>query len=346
MDLKRQLSRDAWNAFVVAELLKEWVQARQSVLAFPSRMDSLSVESELGSARAPAARGSGCERTWSSREAQVGFSIQVRGEEDRHLTRGSSTARCSPSDGSMPMLCMGETIDTSLTAGAVVDGVAVAGTRIADQLGKAAAAASQVLGIAGALISTGFAIRGWSTSKAGQLAVRERLAELSSRVLQIQQLLAGIDRLECPLCADYVILGDTVQRCVHGLHCFHAACFRQWQQRFVPQGRGLSVEMTLGCPECPGPMEYETELLVESVELRQRRMRLAGRDIWHSCSQPTTGLGPTLLPAAGGGAGLEKGGGNSCRAAQEALMIPAAAGRRSRQKSAPQCGLAACFATC
>merc|ERR1711879_718779 len=75
-------------------------------------------------------------------------------------------------------LGLGDAVDSTLTAGAVAEGAGAVGVRIADQLGKSAAGASQVFGIAGALISTGFAIRGWSTTKAGQSMVREKIAEL------------------------------------------------------------------------------------------------------------------------------------------------------------------------
>lgn len=48
-ELKRQMSRDAREAFVVAELLKEWLQARQGMLKAPPgrRPPSLSEDPEL-----------------------------------------------------------------------------------------------------------------------------------------------------------------------------------------------------------------------------------------------------------------------------------------------------------
>jgi len=317
-DLKKQVSRDAYNAFVVAELLKEWVQARQALQTFPEdaggRLDTASSFQSLS------------------------------------LSRSISSA-----DG----FTMGEAVDGGLTVGAMVDATAVAGTRIADQLGKAAFAATQALGVAGALISTGFAIRAWSTSKAGQTAVREKMTELSTRILQIQQLIASVDRLECPLCAEPIILADAVQRCTLSHHCFHAGCMKRWlrQAKLMalstaarqPEvgccsnivlansaccsgsqtGRPLNGEP--GCPECGASIEEETDMLVETVEQRQPKMRLAGRNVSRADV-------PSAIHTAGIG---------GCRTAQDALMSPIAMdGRRSRRQKNRTSGLASCFATC
>merc|ERR1712039_994502 len=91
-------------------------------------------------------------------------------------------------------------------------------------VGRGAAAAGQAFGIAGALISTGIAFRGWSSRKGGQTAVRKKISELLMRVLRIQHLLAMIDRLECPICASHITLDSQVRHCVGHAHCFHASC--------------------------------------------------------------------------------------------------------------------------
>jgi hypothetical protein len=230
-DLRRQLSKDTWNSFVVSELLKEWVQARQALRAAASESDVLMERPLL--------------RTISS-ASEVSFG----GPSPR------CTVGCGGGDGSSGDV--GDALDTGLTAGAVVDGGAVMGVRVADGLGKTAAAASQVLGVAGALISTGFAIRGWSTIKAGHAAVRAKKQELTLRLLQIQHLLASLDRLECPICADDITLSDTVRHCSGSMHCFHATCLsRLW---------GGVASSSSACPVCCDPMEQEFEMLVDSVD--------------------------------------------------------------------------------
>lgn len=221
-DLKRQLSEDAFDAFVVAELLKEWMLARRA-LAAASPLGPGHMQRE--------------DSTLNDACDSVGG-------------RGCSTDRLS----------IGEAVDNGLVAGAVADGVAVTGTRLADGLGKTIAGFSQVLGVAGALISTGFMIRGWSTTKAGQSAVRAKIRELTLRVVQLQHLVASIDRLECPVCADEIILADNVRRCASNFHCFHERCLGH-QQRGVAQG----------CPLCGGPLDAEAELMADSAALRRPR---------------------------------------------------------------------------
>lgn len=223
-DLKHQLSQDAYDAFVVGELLKEWMHAKRSLASAsssgPSRLSRAdSTMTDMGD--------------WAG-------------------GRGSSADTFS----------LGEAVDNGLCAGAIADGVALTGSRLADGLGRTVAGFSQVLGVAGALITTGFMIRGWSTTKAGQATVREKIQELTLRVLQLQHLAASIDRLECAICADEIILADSVRRCSFGLHCFHARCLRS---------RGFQAGRR-GCPECGGPLDAAEELLADSVEACQQQL--------------------------------------------------------------------------
>merc|ERR1719296_129066 len=135
--------------------------------------------------------------------------------------------------------------------------------------------APRLLGVAGALISTGYMVRGWSKTNDGQMVVREKIDELSSRILQAQTLLATVDRVECPLCADEVILTDCVQRCTKKQHCFHAACLQQWHARgqaaAAPKNRGGGRTMPTSqqqqqqqqvlCPECGSVLGPEEDML-------------------------------------------------------------------------------------
>lgn len=205
--LRKQLSRDAMNAFVVAGLIQEWVQAQQS----------------LGSSG-----------------EQLSFTVG----------RVATPARCSTS---------GDAIDGGLAAGSVVNGVA-------SRVGAGVAGASQVLGIAGALIQTGVAIRGWTSTNAGQQIVRSKVQELSYRILQIQHLLAAMDRLECTACSDMVTLADDVRHCKQNLHCFHARCV----SHFSPSRK-------LCCPSCGSAFTKDFEMLVESASRYKQNTLAAAR---------------------------------------------------------------------
>jgi len=150
-------------------------------------------------------------------------------------------------------------VDGSLVVGSVSQGGATTAIRTIGTASGAAAPgiviASQVLGIAGALISTGAAIRGWSTMKAGQSVVRSKILELKLGILRIQHLLAAIDRLECPLCAEAVTLADDVRRCTVRMHCFHATCIQK-------ATKGVSGP----CHVCGGSLAPGAEAMVESLE--------------------------------------------------------------------------------
>mmetsp|Transcript_77279 Transcript_77279/g.202769 ORF Transcript_77279/g.202769 Transcript_77279/m.202769 type:complete len:536 (+) Transcript_77279:3-1610(+) len=272
-DLKRQLSRDAREAFVVAELLKEWLQARQAML-----------DGSSGGRRPPSL----CEDLEST---------------------CSSNASTATNESAAPMT-VGGAFETSLTAGAVVDGVAVAGTRVADQMGKAACAASQVLGVAGALISTGFAIRGWSTTKDGQKSVRDKIAEVQGRMVQMQQLLASVDRLECPACAEAVILADTVRRCEHERHCFHAQCVRNWEC----------------CPACSSGLSERAEMVAEPEEEQ-------GRPVDKRVKIRVYGRGSRTLQGA-------------CSVPQQSLLAPTPQRTGGRPRGGQAGILAGCLTTC
>jgi len=229
-DLKAQLSKDAWNAFVVSELLREWMQARQALSTSSSGTGAFSRAHSVNSVGS----------SYCSRELDLGLE---------------------------------DAVDGTLTVSAVAEGAGAVGVRVADQLGKSAAAASQVLGIAGALISTGFAIRGWSTTKASQSMVRKKIADLKLRVHQIQHLLASVDRLECPICSDNLILADTVRHCTNHLHCFHAKCVQPWLQRGEPGS----------CPLCQGPLDASSGMLVDTVEPRRGQAHgRGGQTSWRS----------------------------------------------------------------
>jgi len=221
-NLRKQISRDEWNSFVVSGLVFEWVQARQA----------------LGAS------------SWGSGLDQMGKACS----ENRQRT-----------------VSLGGAVDGTLTAGSVSQSSAGVATRLASSmadLGKTAAVASQILGVAGALLSTGFAVRGWSSTKALQASVRERCKELRLRIIRMQHMLAAVDRLECPICADEITLADSVRRCTCDLHCFHASCLRPYER-----SNGLPP-----CHLCGAPFEAEIDVMVDSLERQTRvgRPRNAG----------------------------------------------------------------------
>lgn len=208
--LRRQLANDAWNSFVVSELVREWVHARETLGA---------------SSKAIALAGMAGSRS--------------------QLTLGEEG------------IPLGDVVDGALVTGSVSSMSANAATRVMSTMGQQVAMASQVLGIAGALLSTGIAIRGWSSTKAGQTDLREQATELRLRILRIQHLLSAVDRLECPVCADEVILADEVRRCTCMLHCFHVACV---------QGQQV-------CPLCGSDLEPNSHEMVESAQRFARDMK-------------------------------------------------------------------------
>lgn len=184
-------------------------------------------------------------REWIEAQQALGASGKQSSLEPGSIVRVdscSSVTRCSRD----------QAIDGGLYAGSAVNMGCGAGTQIASKAGAAVAAASQVVGIAGALIQTGFAIRGWTSMSSGQQMVRFKVQELSSRILQIQHLLAAVDRLECPACSDDITLADDVRHCKDRLHCFHARCVRRVGRQ------GASQCLLCGCDVLP-----ETDVMVE-----------------------------------------------------------------------------------
>jgi len=171
-------------------------------------------------------------------------------------------------------ISVSEAVEDGLMAGAVVDGAAATATQVATHvadLGRTAAVASQAVGITGAIISTGFAIKGWSTTKAGQAAVRAKVAELTQRLLDIQRLLVEFDILECPICAVELTFMDDVRWCSHYLHCFHAGCLGRWEA-----SRGDA------CPLCKSPLDPDADVMASfaggAFKLRpQERLTPASR---------------------------------------------------------------------
>jgi len=215
--LREQLAKDAWNAYAVAELMEQWMQAQESYGAWTSSKELV----QAGSA--------------PERRSQHTATSQVE-------------------------KLVGRPVDRTIMAGAVSQGTASTATRVAARvvpgLGAGAAVASQVLGVAGALVQTGIAVRGWSCTKSGQKVVRDRISGLSLRIVQIQHLLAAVDRLECPYCADNITLMDDVRRCGPLLHCFHAQC---------------AVKLRC-CTCCSGEFDSTVEQLVDSVENFEKRL--------------------------------------------------------------------------
>lgn len=212
-DLRKQLSRDAWNAFVVAELLREWVQAQQ---AWGSSGKHASLKGSADDAV-------GGKRGQANNLTRINICRQAA----THSTQIASVVESAVELGKTPTA-------TAASAG-VCTGLAVA---------------SQVAGVAGALISTGIAIRGWSTRNMGQKVVRVKIGELRSRILQIQHVLAAVDRLECPICADSITLADDVRLCKDGLHCLHANC----------------AEQLTNCPVCHCQLADDVDLMEECCE--------------------------------------------------------------------------------
>eukprot|EP00927_Polykrikos_kofoidii_P015233 TRINITY_DN16762_c0_g2_i1.p1 TRINITY_DN16762_c0_g2~~TRINITY_DN16762_c0_g2_i1.p1 ORF type:complete len:568 (+),score=135.58 TRINITY_DN16762_c0_g2_i1:102-1706(+) len=125
-------------------------------------------------------------------------------------------------------------------------------------LGDEAAAFLPVLGpagvILGAVLTTGVAVHGWTSSKFSQREVRGKLAELDDRLLFFLCLLARLEALECPICLRPITPeGETVRLCKENWHCFHAACLREQKQ----EGNG-SDGARPSCCSCSSPLEDDS----------------------------------------------------------------------------------------
>jgi len=212
---------DDWNARAVAELMEEWVRALEA----------------LGAGMPPKAL------------ALLGGGLLE--------PCSSSGLDCPDQKDAAAALTVSNAVDGGLTAGAVVDGAAATAKQVVTHVvdvGRAAAVASQAVGITGALISTGFAVRGWSTTKAGQAATRAKIMDLARRIRNIQCMLVEFDVLECLLCTKELALTDSVQRCEHSLHCFHESCLAEWEAR-----KGVY------CPVCESPLETRADVMGSSA---------------------------------------------------------------------------------
>lgn len=201
-DLRRQVARDDRCAFAAGELLKEWMEAR----------------AVLDAARS------------SPRNSPRADNDEEHDQSDDPSSSSSAPER--------RRLTAEKAMDHSLKGGVISQNLTTV-AKIA-QGGRAAAHTARWFPIAGTLVSTGFAVRGWSTRKGGQKILRAKLDDIRGRMLRIQQLVACVGRLECSLCAEAVILFDNVRRCQHRHHIFHASCF---------ESHGHFT-----CPECQSPL--------------------------------------------------------------------------------------------
>lgn len=212
-DLREHFSKDTLTSFIVAELFREWTQAKDqagqaSQAAHSVSTTEFSEEAGISGARALHANAA----VVNAAVAKVGVEAV---------------------EGSM----------ASARAGA-------AAAESAQVVASTAAAASKVIGIAGAVLSTGIAIHGWSTTKLGQSMIRAKIEELSNRVLCIQVLLAYGGRLECSICLDSVSPMDRMRRCARNFHIFHLRCLQTWERADAnqpcPNCMGLDGFIDLG----------------------------------------------------------------------------------------------------
>jgi len=115
---------------------------------------------------------------------------------------------------------------------------------------------ARTFGVASAVLSTGIAVHGWSTTRSFQATLRERAETLESAILLTQRWLAGIGELECSICLCCIEGSDPVVRC-HTWHYIHARCYQQW----VHECRSHAREAV--CPLCTGSVSEELQPLQE-----------------------------------------------------------------------------------
>jgi hypothetical protein len=173
---------------------------------------------------------------------------------------GNGSAPADLGKNSARVLQVGSTI-TNIVADLADGGVAAArGTAAASAAARGTAAtAGRVLGVFGAVVATGVAVHGWSTTKFSQKAVRAKAAEMTSSLLYMQRWLAGLEHLECAICLECLpLLGET-RRCSDNFHYFHAQCLQEWCQTCVRQ------DWEITCPECRGHISEGTHTLHDFV---------------------------------------------------------------------------------
>jgi len=123
------------------------------------------------------------------------------------------------------------------------------------RLPDAVLASCRVLGLAGSVLTTGLAVHGWCSTGDSQAAVREQTKALKLHIIRSQFLLAGVDRLECQICAGDVALIEDVRRCAQCLSCCHADC--------IPGG------VSVCCSKCGGFFEEDAYTMVDSLDCFQ-----------------------------------------------------------------------------
>merc|ERR1719329_932409 len=117
---------------------------------------------------------------------------------------------------------------------------------------RAAPLAVRALGVVGAVVSTGVAVHGWTTSKMLQDLVRGKRAELATSMLDTQRWLAAMSELECSICLGNIGLTEQVSCCRDSWHYTHRRCLQNWASECRAAGR----EST--CPLCCGPLDNRT----------------------------------------------------------------------------------------
>lgn len=115
----------------------------------------------------------------------------------------------------------------------------------------AAPAAAKVLGVAGAAVSVGVAIHGWTTTKSIQATVTRKIEELRSSVLRTQRWLAALGQLECVICRCCISLSNEASSCQGSCHYFHTRCLQ------TRSSQGNASGQDVMCPLCNDPISQE-----------------------------------------------------------------------------------------
>lgn len=106
---------------------------------------------------------------------------------------------------------------------------------------------------------SGFRIHGWCTTKFGQEEARAKIAEVTASILCMQRWLAGLRRLECPICLEDLLLAERVLRCLGNWHHVHEACLREWAAQPGREGAPPA------CPACGACIVEEAGPLHDST---------------------------------------------------------------------------------
>lgn len=235
-DLRTQICQDAWNAFAVAELEREWCWAR--------RRAAEALSSKVESAASMAA---------------------LAGKEDFDGATATEMAILA-AYGAQFGATVTRVIVEALEEGAQAATVA---TRAASSTACYAACA---LGLAAAAVSTGVALHGWTTTKSLKTKVNTLQEDLTSSMLGCVRWLSAMNQLECGICRYAINLSHEAGCCSPRCHFFHARCIQMWREECRARSAGgASPQLPAGSRAAAASAQSTAETTLPRASLEGSR---------------------------------------------------------------------------